>query len=306
MEHSTRRSQVKALFFLPFLFLVFSATAAHSWDFMERPAAVVLSPAPEEWGIARAGYFHSAYRDYRFRGTRWDQFHVEAYGHHSIFDAPAFRLGIFYGTYMLNGPVNDDDIPGAAAAQWMMNAIQYEYGFLASWEVPVALPVRMVALGEYSRRSYHPLRSGIFEDPAADILRTGVAVMDLRPGRVPGLSLDSLVRFGWTELYDFWGASSIRDPRARYTVNLAAEVRYDLPPEGVGVFLLTTVDVLALRAGGLGANAAMEGGIRIGGGLTSLELYLDFFHSEDTEQLREGPSPATLFGFGTRFVMATR
>jgi hypothetical protein len=71
---------------------------------------------------------------------------------------------------MLNGGVNEGDEPGAEAAQWMMNAIQYEYGFILSRDLS---RTGLVVLGEYSRRSSHPLRSG-FEDPAADVLRLGV------------------------------------------------------------------------------------------------------------------------------------
>ena len=287
-----------------FLFLS-PITAVVSWDFMERPSAVVLAPAPEPVGLLTAGYYHTIYRNYLFRNSMWDQFHIEGYGHQSLFDLAPFRLGVFYSSILLSGPLNEGETPGAAAAPWQMNAIQFEYGVVATVDLPASRPARLAVIAEYSRRSYHPLRPRLFDDPAADILRGGFAVMDMRPKRITGIALDAMVRAGWVELYDFWGAPSIVDPRALYVLNLAVEVRQDIGLEGASLFANAATDVIALRAGGVAADVSLQAGLSAGTGPARLELYLEAYHSDDTEQLPDAPSRATLFGWGARFIVAT-
>ncbi|HKK48614.1 MAG TPA: hypothetical protein VJ932_05925, partial [Alkalispirochaeta sp.] len=273
---------------------------AAAYDFMERPRAVLPGPAPLGRGvtIARGGYAHVAYRANQFASTQLDQFQVEGYGSHAIIDVRSFRTSMFYGTYMLNGPVGEDDSPGAEAAQWMMNAIQYEYGFVVSWDVPGA-GARISALAEYSRRSYHPLRSG-FSEPAADLIRIGMAFQSVMFDSLPGMTLDAMVRLGWTELYEFWGASSIPDPRARYTLHGALELRYSLFPS-LSAFAVVTPDLILLRSGEPALDGAAQVGVRLGAGPSWIEAYLDGFTTADTEQIAPEVSPAQLLGYGVRF-----
>ncbi|MFW5696042.1 MAG: hypothetical protein ACOCYB_12800, partial [Alkalispirochaeta sp.] len=232
------------------LLLVLSLTQARAYDFMERPRAVLPGPAPPGQGVefARGGYAHVAYRANQFAHSRLDKFQVEGYGNHAVVDVGSLRTAVFYGTYMLNGPVTEEDTPGAEAAQWMMNAIQYEYGIVWSWDFPAASArTRVSALAEYSRRSYHPLRGG-FSEPAADLIRIGVAVQSLAFDSLPGITVDAMVRLGWSELYEFWGAPSIPDPRARYTVHGALELQYHLG-RSVAAFAVVTPDIILLRTG---------------------------------------------------------
>jgi hypothetical protein len=93
---------------------------------------------------------------------------------------------------MLNGPVNQGDRPGAEASQWMMNAIQYGLG--ASLYPKPGRFGRPTLLAEYGRRSYHPLR-GDFNNPSADILRFGAALLDVPLPRRGRGSLDLMARF---------------------------------------------------------------------------------------------------------------
>ncbi len=284
--------------------LALSPLSAPAWDFPERPAAVALLPAPEGAAFAAAGYAQSAYRANEMLNTELDKFQVEAFGHHGVFDYSRARLSVYYGTHMLNGPVNPGDRPGAEASQWMMNAIQYEYGLVAAWHLRSGGRGRPVLLAEYGRRSYHPLRGG-FENPSADILRAGAALMDLRlPRSVPG-GLDLMARLAWSELYAFWGTSTIPDPRARYTLHLAAEAHAALGASGLETFLTVMPDLMVLRGGGADMDLAVQSGLRMGRSGAALELFLDYHRSSDTEQLVDRPSPATLLGYGIRFTVGT-
>jgi len=305
------------------LFLLTFALASPflpAWDFPERPAAAVLSPAPDGFALGSAGYAQTAYRVNEWMNTRIDKFQVEAFGHHGVVDISKTRLSAFYGTHMLNGPVNQGDRPGAEASQWMMNAIQYEYGLVLSWYPTPGRFGRPALLAEYGRRSYHPLR-GDFNNPSADILRFGAALLDMPlPWRGKG-SLDLMARITWSELYDFWGAPTIPDPRALYTLHLAAEGQVGLGVSGIGAFLLAMPDLIYLRNGGSAMDLAVQGGLRFGRSGTAdgtadgsgrfarsgaaLELFVDYHYSSDTEQLVRQASPATLLGYGIRFVVRT-
>ena len=285
--------------------LLLSASGVEAIDVMERPAAVVLSPPADGFAVAPTGYAYTAYRDNAVLNTDIDQFQVEAFAHHALVDMKRFRASVFYGTFMFNGPVTAGDEPGAEAAQWMMNAIQYEYGFVFSYALPLRRYVDLTLLAEYSRRSYHPLRSG-FEEPAADLLRAGVA---LRTGRLlghPGLSGDAMARLSWSELYDFWGASQIPAPRARYTLHVAGEARYRPGRAPLELFGLVMPDLVFLRDGGADVDLAVQSGVAVGSRWGTIELYLDYYRSTDTEQLPEQRSPATLLGYGLRFVLSPR
>ncbi|MEX2442676.1 MAG: hypothetical protein WD492_03660 [Alkalispirochaeta sp.] len=278
-----------------------------AFDFMERPAAVLLSPEPEQFAVGRGGFAQSTYHANIFLDTEIDRFQVGAYAHHGIVDVPRGRVGLFYSTYMLNGPVNPGDSPGAEAAQWMMNAVQFEYGFVGTYEVTPNRPLRAALVAEYSRRSYHPLRSG-FEDPAADILRAGVVLRDVTGPGSDRLTTDWAARFSWSELYEFWGAPGIDQPRALYTVHLGVEATVETRLAAVKLFAVGMPDVILLRDGGVEVDLALQGGVRLGSGIGSaggagrVELFLDYYRSDDTEQRVEA-SPAELLGYGIRFVL---
>ncbi len=288
-----------------------AALPVHAFDFMERPGAILLTPAPEQFAVARGGIAQSAYHANVFSSTEIDRFQVNAVAHHGIVDVAPARLSAFYSTHMLNGPVNAGDSPGAEAAQWMMNAIQFEYGFLGSWDLTRGRPARTALVAEYSRRSYHPLRGG-FEEPAADVLRTGIVARGVPGPFFEAVTTDWAARFAWAELYEFWGAPKISQPRARYTFHLGAEATVKTGVSQVEGFLLAMPDVILLRQGGVSVDVAVQGGLRLGAsagrGAASeraggrLELYLDYYRSADTEQ-RVDPSPAELFGYGVRFVL---
>lgn len=292
--------------------LAHCVAVAFGYDFAERPSAVILDPPPTEFAFAGAGFAQSTFRANEFQSSPTDTFQVEIYAHHAALEAPRTRLGVFYASYLLNGPITSGSALAATAAQWWMNAVQFEYGLvgayhtrlsawdrLASLDLPAA--VSPVLLLEYSRRSYHRLHDGL-SNPAADIVRGGVGWVGLQPGRGP-VRLDAMVRVGWSELYEFWGALFIPPPRALYTWNIALEATVGTPWPSVEFFALALPDIIVLRRGGLATDTALQGGLRLGRGAARIELFLDFFHSEDTEQLVNRAAPATLFGYGVRFTL---
>ena len=293
---------VRLLPALAFL-LILSPPQLWGYDFMERPSSVILSPAPDGFEIAAAGFAQSAYHAYMFENTPVDLFHVEGYAHHALVDAARVRSSVYYATYLLNGPLNNEDFPDTDAGIWLMNALQFEYGLNIAWDI-MRGPTRIALLGDYSRRSYHPLHGNLAE-PAADMLRAGVGVLGYRPPGIHSLSLDAMARVSWTELYDFWGAKSIPDPRALYTLHTAFEATVATPVPRLSGFLLLMPDLILLRAGGAALDSAVQAGARLGGERGSIELFLDYYHSGDTEQLPDNKSPATLFGYGLRFVLKT-
>ena len=276
-----------------------------AYDFMERPRALLVG-APPDGGVAvgGTGFWQSAYRSNAFAAGDLDAVQVEAFGHHAILDAGRWRGGLFYGTHLLGGPVVAGTTAGAEAAQWIMNAVQYEYGLVVAGYANLRLGGAQPALlVEYSRRSYHPFLPK-FSEPAADLLRIGVGAVGMRPRAIPPLSVDALVRIGWSEIYAFWGAGALPDPRARYTLHSAIEAAYRLRP-AIVLFALAALDLIALRRGGVATDMMLQTGMRIGSEPATIELFLDGYRSEDTEQL--GPDQATraaLWGWGVRFVLA--
>jgi hypothetical protein len=238
-----------------------------------------------------------------FEHSPVDLFQIEGYAHHALIDVSRLRSSIYYATYLLNGPLNNEDFPDTEAGLWLMNALQFEYGLNFAWDIRRG-PTRITLLGDYSRRSYHPVHGNLAE-PAADMLRTGVGVLGYRPPGIHALRLDAMVRVSWTELYDFWGAKSIPDPRALYTLHTAFEATVATPVPRLSAFFLLMPDFIILREGGAALDSAVQAGVRLGGERGRIELFLDSYHSGDTEQLPDEKSPATLFGYGLRFVLET-
>ncbi|RPJ04222.1 MAG: hypothetical protein EHM28_13830, partial [Spirochaetaceae bacterium] len=105
-----------------------------------------------------------------------------------------FALNAYYSTYLLVGPVLPGETPATAAEFWM-NAVQFEYGFTGAarvlgWDI----------IFEYSRTSQHPLKSE-YSQVTTDVLKTGFVA--------PRLILDNIMaifwfRTGFVDLFDFW------------------------------------------------------------------------------------------------------
>lgn len=271
---------------------------------MERPAAVVFgsridSTATEIIPMPSA-YVETAFTYQLFRGSPEDEFQLRQLAHAGLVDIGRLRTTIYYGSFLFLGPISDGARPGAAAAPWLMNGIQFEYGLTAQYPVG-----DWVLVGEYGRRSYHPLRGG-FADPAADIFRGGVAPPVLR---WRSLALETLFRASWNGLLDAWGPQGVDDARSPYTFHQAWDLR--LTPPSVGpvapAMFVTVLGDLSLReSGALYPDVELNAGVSLaavtaGRGRGVLDLYLDAYSSRDTEQRPDRETPATLLGYGLRF-----
>lgn len=266
-------------------------------DFAEAPRAILLPEAYPERGVAvaPAAWAELSYTPNTILDAEYDRFQIRTLTNVGLVAGPRTLASLFYGTYLLSGPVNEGTDPGSDRAPWLMNAVQFEYG--------LTLQRRMgawTALAEYSRRSSHPLRSE-FEEPAADILRVGVAPPPFAWG---ALAVRTMVRVGWVELWDFWEVETIPDPRVLYTANIAGEFEYRLPVDSVPVSLFAIVlwDPFILRSGGVDGDVECDWGVGVGERGRRIELYLNYYRSGDTEQGEEEAIPVVLIGYGIRFV----
>ncbi len=277
------------------VFLLGALAPVDARDFAELPRAVLLPGAYPDTGVSflPAGYADLAYTNAAFKDGEYDSFQVRSYANFGIFATPTTLATIFYGSYILAGPVLEGTEPGSERAQWLMNAVQFEYGLTVQRRIaPITL------LAEYSRRSSHPL-FGDFAEPAADILRVGVAPPLMQFGAV---MLESLVRLSWIELYDFWEADNIPDPRAVYGLSVALFAERQISDLPLSVFGGLLWDPFVLRSGGVDGDIELDFGLALGSGTGTIELYANYFRTSDTEQDKDRSIPAELIGYGLRFV----
>ncbi len=234
-------------------------------------------------------YTEIAYNNHLLMSGKDDSFNVSGLASFTLLDLDsAFALNLYWGTYLLVGPVAADETP-ATVAEWWMNALQFEYGVVSAWNFAEA----HVSL-EYARTSQHPWRRA-FSQVTTDALRLGVTLGGLRRGR---FSSDFRITAGYIDLFDFW-QSSVPKPRTEWVASSAVRTVYRLTP-GFSLFGKLQLDALVLREGGFDADFWAELGIEAGRGSGRLQFYLDYYHSNDSEELEQGPNPASLFGLGFR------
>ncbi len=282
------------------MFMSLLPTAAR--DMIERPRAVLPGTPPDGFALIPAMYGDLSYVSHALREGENDTFLIGQYLHTGVVDFGVQRIGLYYGTYLFTGPVDDPSRQGSDLAPWLMNAVQYEYGL--TWRASLGI---LDVVGEYGRRSFHPLRSR-FAEPATDIIRGGVGVMAIPLGRG---HLDTLLRLRWSRLFAFWG-SSIPDPRSTWTVQMSAEYRRILgsvPSSfNIAVFASGGLDLLFVRDGGVDWDSIGELGLSIEGGPAGntphrrIESFLSAYRSGDTEEVVGESSPETLIGWGIRLV----
>lgn len=290
---------------LPALFIVLSLSFLQpviARDIIERPRAVLPGAKPDGFAVIPAIYGDLSYVSHAIQGGENDSFYIGQFLHAGLVDVGVHRIGLYYGTYLFTGPVDDPSRQGSDLAPWLMNAVQYEYGL--TWRSSLGI---LDVVGEYGRRSFHPFRRQ-FAQPATDIIRGGAGVMALP---LWGGELDLLFRLRWSRLFSFWG-SAIPDPRSTWTIQPATEYRRLLGtvPSAFdfSVFASGGVDVLFLREGGVDWDGLGEVGLAIEGRRPEegprrrIESYLSAYRSGDTEEIIAAPYPVTLVGWGVRLV----
>lgn len=299
-------------------------TPTWSRDVIERPAAIAPGSAPNGFTLFPALYAEAAYDNYAFRAGENDSFQIRNTVHFGIVDVARTRLGLYYGTYLFSGPVDDPEKLGSDLAPWLMNAVQFEYGVSST-----VAAGRFNIVADYGRRSYHPLRRG-FADPASDIIRFGGVVRDYA---VAAGTIDAAMRVRWSQLFKLWG-TDIDQPDTVWAVQPAMEYRLPLSESpyrrrqvatAFFVSLGADVPLIGDRPGdpdisgqmgfsignapsgdGIGSTAASEAPVaneRLHRGIPGrIEAYLDLYRSPDTEELPDEAAPVTLIGLGVRFV----
>lgn len=270
--------------------IVIASAAVYCRDFPEPfPALDPLYGSAPAGAFIPDGHAEFAYVSHTFAASSADTFDVR-----SLVSFPlvrvgdAFALGMRWGAYILVGPIGPGET-AATVAEWWMNAAQYEYGLSAAFGF-----FRTHLILEYSRTSQHPWRSA-YSQVTTDAIKSGIALPTIQSGRA---TVD--VRFvgGYVDLFDFW-KSSVPKPRTSWVLSPAARVSYRLR-NALSLFGKFEADGLFLRSEGTDADFWGELGLEIGGARPRLELYLDGFFSNDTEELADGPSRAALLGYGMR------
>ncbi len=275
--------------------------AARDWPEPPRvtdPLLSIESPGIEASGFAMVEYDYQA-----LRSSYDDLFQINALSALSVASLfPQRRLvqgagvAVSYGSYLMNGKAQEGDSPGSRL-QWMMNAVQFEYG--------IYLALRLLGLdlvADYSRTSQHPFRDQ-YSQVASDVLRAGVLA------RVPmPLAVQTLlaVRVGSVDLFDFW-ESKLPKPRTRLVLAPELWLERPLGSFAVGAARVRVaaaceghLDWVFLREGGQGANASFRGGLRLELGALSCDVYLDGFASDNTEIREDRSTPAGLLGWGVQ------
>lgn len=279
------------VFFASAFFL--AAAAVWARDFPEPfPALDPLYAGTEESGLRLApgeGYSEAAYVPHSISGSDDDTFEVRGLGSFTLLRYGAgFAVGVRFGSYILVGPIGEGE-SAPTVAEWWMNAAQYEYGATVA---AGAGPAHVIL--EYSRTSQHPWRAR-FSEVTTDAVKAGVSVPRLRAGP---FRADLRIEAGYVDLFDFW-KSAVPKPRAEWVASPAALLSLPLI-RGVSVFAKVQSDLIILRSGGSAADLWAESGLSFGSGSGAAQVFLDYYSSADTEELRDGPSRASLVGIGFR------
>ncbi|MFP4209929.1 MAG: hypothetical protein ACLFR8_01705 [Alkalispirochaeta sp.] len=289
------RSTVRSVLTIAIVFTVVIPVASR--DFMERPEGIVPGDTPDGFTVLPSIYTEVAYHHHTFLSGRNDSFQIRNTAHAGLVDLGTTRIGLYYGTYLLSGPVDDPDAQGSDLAPWLMNAVQFEYGLTARWSI-----ASLDVVADYGRRSYHRLREG-FSDPSSDIVRAGFADRAVPMGREG--TIDWAIRLRWSRLFEFWG-TGIAQPRVTWAVQPAIEYRRSLAYSGqVGLDLfLAAMGDLFVVAGAPDADLAAEAGFSITPGTPGrrIDLFLDAYRSPDTEELIDREYSLTVLGLAFRVI----
>lgn len=276
-----------------FIFLLTSFFSA-ARDFKEPPAVFdPLSYQREDAFLLNYGYGDIKINIHSFKGSEYDNSDIRALCAFNLVSLESlFAINLYWSVYLLIGPVAPSETPATIAAFWM-NAAQYEYGLTAAFNL-----AGMHILLEYSRTSQHPVagREMYYSEVTTDVLKTGVVVP---PIKWQEFSVQTYFRTGYVDLLDFW-QSSVPKPRALWIFSPSVSAYYSIN-EFVSVFFQCEPDLLILRQGGTDIDLVTETGFEFGSGSTKLRLYLEYFHTGDTEEVLGIVWPTDFLGWGVHF-----
>ncbi len=244
--------------------------------------------------ILPSSFMMLRYENYAFEKSDTDSFQIGATGAVGLFNLGGIVAGkVFYCTHLLVGPLLPGDV-AASAAKWWMNFIQFQYGLTAG-----------IALGgfhvfaEYSRASAHPLRPELsasqdFENPAFERILAGLV---LPPLDFDAVRVESYLRGGYVDLFNYWKAYDIPEPRTRWLLRLGirAETRIS---SSTGLYLDLSPELLLLRTGEAAYNYRTEAGFALRSGARVLSLFACFMGLYDAEELAGRRYSVRLAGLG--------
>ena len=268
-------------------------TSAAAKDFPEAAASVDPLAPRESEGLPAALGASLEYADYALSHDDVDSFYLRSSLSPVFFDSGGvFALGSLYESVLMCGPVAASETAANAADFWM-NAVQFEYGICAAASMP-GLP-GLHLLAEYSRRSQHPLRSQ-YSQVAADVVMVGTSLRDLELGPV---RLQSYLRLGYHEIFAFWH-STLPQPRESWVLRPGLEASWALGSRLVALGRIYPQLFLDRYSGLVDANWFAEAGLGLRRGELDDELLLTFYQSDDDELLATGPHRALELGFAFR------
>jgi hypothetical protein len=288
-----------ALFVLLVLCLTFPRTPLFARDFPE-PLPVfdaLHGIGPESPAAFPASCILLRYDNFVFRGSDTDTFQIGLLGAFGLFQAgETFALKLSYGSTLLVGPLLPGDA-AASVAEWWMNSVQFQYGIYG------AVNLRGYhLLAEYSRMSNHPLRAKLspekgFENPASERIGGGIVFPPWEWGPV---EFEGYIRGGYTDLFDYWQAPSIPEPRTRVLFRFGGGAEIPVR-SGVLAFFKPVADIHLLRSGGTDFSLHAETGFTVRSQGGAFSLYLLYFRTEDTEEIIGRKQPVNLWGIGFSF-----
>ncbi|GAB4224591.1 MAG: hypothetical protein Kow009_16250 [Spirochaetales bacterium] len=250
---------------------------------------------PDSPALLPSSYLRLRYDNFAFHSSVTDEFQIQAVGSFTLFQHKGrAALKLSYGTFLLVGPLAPGD-EAASAAEWWMNSVQFQYGIYGAFNLGGAH-----LLLEYSRLSNHPLRAQrtpeeTFENPASERIATGIVLPSIRTGP---LRSNLYYRTGFVDLFDYWKAKNIPEPRTFWLHRFGMETFYTFHPF-VGGFADVTVDLLALRDGGWDAPWTGTVGLEFPPSRDRrMRIFLTTVWNNDTEEIVEKPNPIRLLGLG--------
>jgi hypothetical protein len=275
--------------------IFFSAVCLWSRDFREPVETLdpLLSIHDESVFFLPHGYGDVTYNDHTIIGSAHDSFDIRTLCSFTLAQVQSFfALNVYYGVYLLVGPLEEGENP-ATIMEWWMNAVQYEYGLICSFDI-----YDIHILFEYARTSQHPLRGG-YSQVTTDVLKSGISFPPLSFG---SFNLHGIFRTGYVDLFDFW-ESSVDKPRTIWVFTPTIESLYFIS-DMVSCYIRFDTDIILLRKGGVDLDFWAEGGILMGRDTARLSLFIEYVHTQDTEELNNEVSPVDLLGFGFRLLVA--
>jgi hypothetical protein len=214
-------------------------------------------------------------------------FHLGLSAYGTVVRSGRVALGYRIDSLLLAGPVAGSETAASAAEFWL-NAVQYEYGLHLSFRLTPEWSI----LGEYSRLSLHPLRDG-YGETAYDILKIGAALPE---AHFIGWTMKGILRLGYHSLFPFW-ESELEPYRVRGSVSPRLRLQ---SPGSAAFYLEAEPNLLVLSDGSPGWELFAEAGFQGAGSGGGAEFFIWVQFNDESELLEERAAASRQIGAGFR------